>query len=53
MSIYFGGTTDEELISELSHRGYAAVKNDTPEVATQKPPVNPEEVYSPHTEVLK
>lgn len=25
MSIYFGSTTDEELISELRHRGYAAI----------------------------
>jgi hypothetical protein len=23
MSIYFGGTTDEELIEELKHRGYS------------------------------
>jgi hypothetical protein len=25
MSIYFGSTTDEELISELAHRGYEAI----------------------------
>lgn len=25
MSIYFGSTTDEELISELEHRGYVAI----------------------------
>ncbi len=28
MSIYFGSTTDEELISELAHRGYVFTPSD-------------------------